>query len=269
MIRGVANALREACSAFMNANGFASRFLLASDFIASRLLKFASMPGRNQPRCIRLRGLIVHYRFNRGDIQSIREVFLEDTYRLPFELDSVRTVVDLGSNIGLWTLWASKNYPIAKVIAVEPDGENAAFVRRNFETNHLPCEVIEAAIGASAGKVTFQKQRESNLGRVAAVESAGGGQSVEVAQISMGDVLARLSADATIDLVKMDVEGAEQAVLTTNTSWLARVRALVIEWHPDRCDPAPLVKALEAAGFEHHPANVARQDNLSAFLRRS
>ena len=268
MIGSLTHALSEACSAFGIANGFGSRFRLASDFIISRLLKLPQMLGRNRPRCIGIRDLTVHYRFNRGDIQSIREVMMEDTYRLPFALDSVKTVVDLGSNIGLWSLWASKNYALARVIAVEPDAENAKLVRKNFVANAIPGEVIEAAIGASAGTVVFEKQRESNLGRVAVADTGVGGKTIEVTQISMGDVLERLPADTTIDLVKMDVEGAEQSVLTTNTSWLARVRALVVEWHPDRCDPAPLVRALESAGFEHHPANVARQDNLSAFHRR-
>ena len=73
---------------------------------------------------------------------------------------------------------------------------------------------------------------------------------------------------STIDIVKMDIEGAEQTVFAADVSWLARVRALIIEWHPDRCDPRPMIATLEAAGFEHHAANAARQDNLSAFRRR-
>lgn len=268
MIGSLAHALSEACSAFGTANGLTSRCRLASDFITSRLLKLRLMPGRNRPRCVGIRDLTVHYRFNRGDVQSIREVMMEDTYRLPFALDSVKTVVDLGANIGLWSLWASEAYGFAKVIAVEPDAENAKMVRRNFEANLIPGEVLEAAIGSSAGKALFQKQRESNLGRVAASGTANDPETVEVAQVSMHDVLHRLPPGSVIDVVKMDVEGAEQTVLTQETSWLASVRSLVIEWHPDRCDPAPLVKALEAAGFEHHPANVSRQDNLSAFRRR-
>ena len=268
MIGSVALAVREAWSAFKMADDFLPGCILVCDFVASRLLKFPFMPGRNRPRCVKVRGMTVHYRFNRGDIQSIREVLLEDTYRLPFELESVKTVVDLGANIGLWSLWASKTCGFAQVIAVEPDPENAKLVKKNFTDNRISGEVLEAAIGASTGSVVFQKQKESNLGRVAASGTAGGCQTVEVAQVSMNDVLGGLPADACIDLVKMDVEGAEQSVLAAETSWLARVRALVIEWHPDRCDPAPLVKALETAGFDHFAANATRQDNLSAFRRR-
>ena len=70
-----------------------------------------------------------------------------------------------------------------------------------------------------------------------------------------------------VDLVKMDIEGGEEALLSHDTGWLAGVRALMVEWHDDRADSRPLIQNVVAAGFEHRPLNAARQDNLSLFVR--
>jgi hypothetical protein len=70
-----------------------------------RLARLVPLPGRNRERRIRVRGGIeLNYRLNRGDMQSIREVWMDECYRLPFELAPGR-LIDLGANIGLTSLW--------------------------------------------------------------------------------------------------------------------------------------------------------------------
>jgi hypothetical protein len=53
------------------------------------LARLVPLPDRNRERRIRVRGGIeLNYRLNRGDMQSIREVWMDECYRLPFELAS-------------------------------------------------------------------------------------------------------------------------------------------------------------------------------------
>jgi tRNA1(Val) A37 N6-methylase TrmN6 len=59
------------------------------------------------------------YRWNRGDLASIREVFVLEGYRLPVGFVP-RTVLDLGANIGLTSIWLANNFPLEHLIAVEP-----------------------------------------------------------------------------------------------------------------------------------------------------
>lgn len=267
MFSSLRNALRESASAAEAADDAPSRQRLRRDFIASRLLKFGAMPGRDAPRQARVAGFDVCYRFNRGDLQSIREVLLEDAYRLPFDLPNARIGVDLGANIGLWSTWAHREYHLERLICVEPDPANFAIVRRNIEANHLPAQAIEAAVAGATGTAFFEQRRESNLGQIRASSDRTESGGIEVRQLSMHDVLASLPHGAVVDILKMDIEGAEKSVLGADVSWLQRVRALVIEWHPDRADPAPLIATITRAGFDHLPCNAARQDNLSAFKR--
>lgn len=265
-VRSAKLAVCEAFAAARLADRARGAARLGWDFIASRLLKWPSMPGLNQPRVVEMLGGETHYRFNRGDVQSIREVLVEEHYKLPFDLQ-VRTALDLGANIGLWSLWMQRHHTLEKVVAVEPSGENAEVTRRNFAANRMPGEVIEAAAGPEDGRARFAVRRESNLGSVV-IGGAAASDCVEVRQVSVSGLMNQFPNG--VDLVKMDVEGAEGALLAEGANeWLRGVKALIVEWHPDRCDPAPLLAAVQRQGFRHFPANVHRQDNLSAFLREN
>jgi hypothetical protein len=98
---------------------------LVVDCCLYRLMRLADPPGAGRCRRIDIKGAgTVTYRLNRGDIQSIREVLMEDGYELPFAA-TVRVVVDLGANIGLTTLWLSRHHPVHTCVAVEPSPGNA------------------------------------------------------------------------------------------------------------------------------------------------
>src|SRR4051812_45309628 len=75
------------------------------DVLAYRLLAFTDLGSRPRPRTIRLRGgLEGRYRLDRGDIRALAETFVLEAYALP-DGAQPRTIVDLGANIGLVSLW--------------------------------------------------------------------------------------------------------------------------------------------------------------------
>jgi FkbM family methyltransferase len=261
--RGLAHELRGGFALTADAASFA-RF--ASDVVLSRVMQHVALPNRDQDRMIRIRGgLELHYRLNRGDLQSIREVWIDECYRLPFELTPNR-LVDLGANIGLTSLWFAHRYGCQTVIAVEPSPENARLTRLNLERNQIVAEVIEAAVGPRDGTALFQDAGESNLGRV---NGSGGGKSV--AMISMDTLLQRLPPGAEIDLIKMDIEGGEGPLLQDdNLKWLGRVRSIIAEFHPTLIDYPAVIKSVERQGFRYLPAHSAGDfDSMDAFIRTS
>jgi hypothetical protein len=139
-VRAVA---RECLGAVRICAGPRSTLRLVGDVLLYRVLRVLRLPHENQARCIQLRtGEEVSYRLNRGDIQSIREVLLEEVYRLPFPLEP-RVVVDLGANIGLTSLYFGRGGPEV-LLAVEADTENATLARRNLDSPGA--RVVEAAI---------------------------------------------------------------------------------------------------------------------------
>jgi FkbM family methyltransferase len=270
MFSSFRHACHEGSIAVKQCSDRTSAWRLRWDFMFSRLLQLGRLPGYNRLRQVNLTGGTVHYRFNRGDLQSLREVMLEDVYacHLPFE---PRTVLDLGANIGLASVWFAKRIHSAPagsgpmlLLAVEPVPGNAAVAEMNFRSNHIPGEVIRAAVGQQSREAWFETRMESNLGHL--VQEKGAANSGRVPVIGVRELLSRFP-EGRVDLVKMDIEGGEEELLGRDVGWLERVQALIVEWHDDRTDSRPLIRNVEAAGFRHQRINAARQDNLSLFCR--
>jgi FkbM family methyltransferase len=249
------------------ADDAASSWMLRFDYIFSRLLRLGRLPGHNKMRQVRLGGAWVSYRLNRGDLQSLREVLVDEVYacELPW---TPQTVLDLGANIGLTSLWLHQRHGGKagggfQLVAVEAAAENALIARANLEANQVPAEVINAAAGLVSGQAWFETRTESNLGRMLPYEAP---DTVPVPVAGIRELLERFP-QGRVDLVKMDIEGGEEALLGHDTSWLAVVQALMVEWHDDRADSRPLIQNVQAAGFQHRRINCQRQGNLSLFVR--
>lgn len=199
----------------------------------------------------------VYYRRNRGDLHTLREVWIDEAYRLPFDLPP-RTVVDLGANIGLTTLWLRGRYEIDRIIAVEPAADNVQVLRKNLADAAVT--VIHAAVGPEDGTARFAASAQSHLGRVGSTGS-------RVRQVSMRTVLDALEPGATIDLLKVDIEGAEAQLFSGDLSWLKRVRSIVIEIHPPGVDRTAIVQRVQQHGFRYIAAGSAWPDSMDAFIR--
>lgn len=237
-----------------------SFFRFAGDVFLYRVLHLIHLPIVNKERRIRLRGdILLTYRLNRGDIQSIREVWLDEVYQLPFASKS-DVLIDLGANIGLTSVWLAKRYGYSTIIAVEPSPTNVRLIHMNLENNNLVAEVIEAAIGPTNGTVYFEENQESNLGRVS---SAG----KQVQMLSMQSVLRKLPMGVCVDLVKLDIEGGEGALLTGDLSWLQQIRTIIAEFHPDLIDYPQAIERLRNAGYSYIAAGSVHRGSMDAFVR--
>jgi len=265
-IQSIRYALLEGHAAARLSGDWFSSWRLRVDFLLSRLLKAGLTPGVDQPRQIRFQDWRLTYRFNRGDIQSLREVLVEEVYacELPFV---PRSILDLGANIGLASLWLARRYQQAEdmcILAVEASDANARVAAINFRDNAIPGEVIHAAVGEHHGEAFFAARAASNVGRIV---SSADEASVRVPVIGIAELVARFPS-GQVDLVKMDIEGSERELLTPRSDWLDRVRALMIEWHDDVVPSEAMKQVLIERGFHHEPLNAHRQENLSLYLRR-
>jgi FkbM family methyltransferase len=257
--------VREGTSAWRLCRGVPSATRLSTDVVLYRALRVARLRTENRPRSIRLRtGGAFTYRLNRGDIQSIREVLMDEAYRLPFAA-TPRVIVDLGANIGLTSLYMAHRFRPEVLVAVEPDTANAALARHNLTP--LGGSVIQAAIGPRDGVARFVTDRASNLGHL---RRADDGPSVadgaEVEMISMPTLLEKTGIE-TIDLLKLDIEGGEEALLSGDTSWLQRVRAIIAEFHPTVVDYPRMIQRLVDNGFRYIAADSAWPGSMDAFVR--
>jgi FkbM family methyltransferase len=233
-----------------------SRLRPMSDFAMSHVL-FAlprSMVNRER-QIVTASGIRISYRMNRGDLQGIREVWFDEVYRLPFAAPE-GALLDLGANIGLTTLWMATRGRFDRIVAVEPDPGNAALVEKNLLQNGISATVIEAAVGPTDGTVFFEKAAWSNQGHVAE-------NGTPVRMVSVAWIQKEFGIDK-LGLVKVDIEGGEQALFLGPSEWMAHAQAMIVEFHPGVVDYPLLTSTVASSGFKYIPAS---DRNMDIFVR--
>jgi FkbM family methyltransferase len=214
----------------------------------------------NDQRQIRLKGgTVIHYRLNKGDLWSMREVLRDECYRFPGDIHP-DVIVDLGGNIGLTSMWLHNRYKPRKIVVLEPSSDNARIARENLSALN-DVVVIEAAVGSTDGYAHFAAAEESNKGAVS-FDKAG---SVRV--MSMNTLIKEVEINGPIDLLKVDIEGGEAELFSQNLEWLDSVEHIITEFHPDVIDVVPIRQAICSRGFRHIPPGSVFETNMEAFAK--
>lgn len=160
-----------------------------------------------------------------GDLFVLYEVFLSRCYEMPdFDFANTKLIVDLGANVGLTTLYFAGRAPQARFICVEPSPANVQLLRRNLAA--VPnATVVEAAAAGRSGSLAFDDERPA----WGSLLSECGRSTVQ--GICMDDLLQQVAPDARIDLLKIDIEGAEQDLFAGDAAWIDQVDCIVAELH--------------------------------------
>lgn len=251
---------REIRFAWVNCSSW-SFLRYATDVFWYRALRFYRPRSFDSLRTIRLKsGERITYRLNRGDIQTVREVWFYEVYRPPFELPAPGGILlDLGGNIGLTSVYLAKRHSFDRVIVVEPVAQNIELAKLNCSANGIRASFIEAAIGPSSGTAGFLQSEDHNRGRI---DNSEGAASVRVVTVNEA-----IGGTKPIRLVKMDIEGGEDALLTRETSWIDQVQTLIAEFHPSLVDYPALVALLKNRGFRFYPPGSVNTYGTDAFER--
>jgi FkbM family methyltransferase len=167
------------------------------------------------------------------ELATVGDVLVDDLYDMP-ELDDVQEIVDLGSHIGTSIVFFRLRHPQARIHGFEPDPRSFARLRENTRDLERVTLDPRAASGAP-GVATFHASPNSLASSL--VASAGSVRDVSVATVGLDEIMDELGIDR-IDLLKLDVEGAEYDVLARTTR-LGAVRAIAGELHPQLIPCSP------------------------------
>jgi FkbM family methyltransferase len=217
--------------------------------------------GRYRVRGSELRVVLRH---RTSDVFAFYEVFCQrvcdDLLRpLPALRGGTVRVVDLGAHVGLFSIRASAAFPNAHITAVEPDRRNLDVLRQAAALNAslADWELIEACAHVRSGSVDFV-QGGSWASHVAGV----GDPPARVQSDDRPDRVSVPTVDALelmdgADIVKMDIEGSEWAILSDPRIRDVRIGRLLVEYHPwafPEGDTTRQVTGLmEQAGFQVLP----------------
>lgn len=181
------------------------------------------------------KGLWIHAdpRFDLGYTNGDHEPWIQDL--LKTELRRGDCYFDVGAHTGFFSLIASRFVGLSgKIVAFEPDPENAAALKANIAKNHLmQVTVMEAAVWSSPGHVTFERASDASnrtQGHVSSGSDAGR-ERISVPAVRLDDVVFD-EGHAAPHLMKMDVEGAEWEALHGARRLLAEAKPkLLCEVH--------------------------------------
>ena len=155
-----------------------------------------------------------------------------ETQLLGILLESATTFVDIGANIGYFTVFGSRCLGAkGRVWAFEPEPRNFALLQQNIDLNALEgVEAEQAAAGEVSGEVLLFRSAY-NLGDHRTYASTGVGDPIPVRQLALDEYFR--SYDGQLDVVKVDCQGAEVSVLNGFEKRLREDRpALILEFWP-------------------------------------
>ncbi|HLL53726.1 MAG TPA: FkbM family methyltransferase [Myxococcaceae bacterium] len=188
------------------------------------------------------------------------------------------TFVDVGANWGYFSLLATERVGASgRVVSVEADPRMFSILQRNVAMNALPqVTLVPAAAAAGPGtlKLAGFDEEQSNWG-ISRVVSGGGGKVFEVPAKAVDDLADELGL-GSVDLLKMDIEGAEVFALAGMERGLAshRYKRILLELHPvqlaEHGTTADAVCArLIQAGYTGWRVRHSREDTRRAAYARS
>lgn len=191
------------------------------------------------------------------------KAFAEMLARLRDETDDVVTILEIGANIGYYTLEeASVLGDRASIIALEPDTGCRSLLETNIEQNGYSnvVDIVPMAVDETSGERRFLRSDHSNWNRLdRAGESENADQIVETVEVettSVDDLLDDRAIDPSkINVIRMDLEGQESKILESMERVLEAdgPLALFVEFHPDFVGQSTYVRSLsllEQYGFE-------------------
>jgi FkbM family methyltransferase len=181
---------------------------------------------------LRTLGPAVTLRSHTTDISVLKELLVGNTYEPLPQDDAVRTVVDLGANVGLSYRWLRARYPNARFVCVEPDPGNLEILRANVRAIDAQAIIHGACVGASERRVTMATTSGEWGFRMSDADGDGDGDGGDVDVITMASLLEDAGFEH-VDVLKCDIEGAEAEVFADCGSWIGRVDAMSVECHSD------------------------------------
>ena len=169
--------------------------------------------------------------FGRADVNKVISV-LDEEHLLPRE---GATLLELGANIGTHSVYFGLSGRFDRIIAVEPDPGNLAFLRRNLDDNSLSEIVRIAPCAAGAAKADLDLvQITGNSGSSSFKHAADGHETVRVPVRTVPDILHEAGVDeSAVTLVWMDAEGYEPEICLGMTPLLSRRVPVFTEFSPE------------------------------------
>jgi FkbM family methyltransferase len=172
-----------------------------------------------------------------SDIDVFHGIFISREYRCLDNNRDVELIIDCGANAGYSSAYFLSRFSNASVIAIEPDPENFAMLEANLAPyagrfRALRSAVWSRQVGLVISELPFGDGREW----ARTVRETRTGEEPAMVAIDIGTLFKESGYDR-ISILKVDIEGAESIVFSSNyETWIGKVDTIVIELHNETCE---------------------------------
>ena len=175
-----------------------------------------------------------------NDIESMyKDIFVREVN--PVKLYSQSPIIlDCGANVGMFSLYCKYLYPNSKIYAYEPDPVNFNDLKYNLK-GHVGIILSNNAIGSKNETIRFYSEGTGASSLFDNSTNLNNRKEVEVNSNSLKDII---KEQVKIDLLKLDIEGAEVDALHVCDGALGNVEQIIVEYHDLKSIPNRLSKLL-------------------------
>jgi FkbM family methyltransferase len=208
--------------AFGVASGIAAFWKLhvLASYLRPNDLVHVRIPGCRSPLALRA---------HTSDIATFEQIFLDKEYEFDFSKEfSPKLIVDGGANIGLAAVYFANRYPHARVVSIEPESSNFEILLRNA-SSYPRIEPIRAAVWSASENLRIKDRNAAKW--LVQVERSRGTHEEDCRGITIDDIASKYG-DGTIDLLKLDIEGAERELFSSACdAWINCTQVMIVELH--------------------------------------
>jgi FkbM family methyltransferase len=190
----------------------------------------------------------IQLRNKTSDIDVFNQVIVNKEYDFHLDLNP-HFIIDAGANIGLTSLFFSYKYPQAKILAIEPEINNYNILINNTK-EIIQIIVEQKAVWFHNDGVILEQTDSKDSNFVKEVTTRG----FKIGSITIDEIIEKYSLES-IDLLKLDIEGAEKEIFQNNCLWLYKVKTLVIELH-DRFKPGCAMNLFSALNKHKYTLSI-------------
>jgi FkbM family methyltransferase len=162
----------------------------------------------------------------------------------------IKYIIDAGANIGCATLYLHSYFPEATIVCIEPEKTNFDLLCQNIKLNNIQNKVycVQKALWNELKELELRRVDYSHDGFHVMTE----GITHEIIDKVSTCTIPELCKENQIDILKIDIEGAEKALFTDQKhlqEFLPQTQSIIMEVHQEHISDDQIIKTLNEFHF--------------------
>lgn len=232
---------------------FARKWFLCRRVMKNKWLAYGYLRSGKDPAIGHFQYDGLEFIARKEDWISVQEVLVENEYscldHLFADTDEPR-IMDLGANIGAFGILCFSMRPSCHVLSVEAAYDTYEVLSRNKRVNaRYKWRILNKGVWHHDNSILVDRRSVSISHRVSEINEEDSSLSLPIDDRIQGVTLQSLMELADwdhVDVIKMDIEGAEESVVPSSLDVLKKTRYLIVELHNDRIDAHRVLSVLDS-----------------------